>query len=109
MGHWARDLDVLSLSQAIKKITLDPGKLFGIQGRGEIKVGNWADLLLFDPTTVSRGEITRVYDLPAKGSRLTTPSIGVRGVWVNGKRIVDESGLIDKAPMAGKLLRNFDS
>jgi N-acyl-D-aspartate/D-glutamate deacylase len=47
-----------------------------------LKAGNHADLLLFDPKTVNRGAKKRVQDLPAGGTRLITPAIGVHGVWV---------------------------
>ena len=53
-----------------------------------------ADLLLFDPATVDRGAKRRVHDLPGGAPRLTTPAIGVHGVWVNGTRIVAEDGAL---------------
>ncbi len=108
LGHWSRDLGVLSLSHAIKKLTSDPSKVFGIQKRGQLKLEYWADLLLFDPETVGRGELSRVHDLPADGSRLTTPARGVHGVWINGTMIADHQGMLPHAPMAGSVLRSFD-
>ena len=108
LGHWSRDLGVLSLSHAIKKLTSDPSKVFGIQKRGELKLDYWADLLLFNPETVGRGELSRVHDLPADGSRLTTPARGVHGVWINGAMVADHNGIIPHAPMAGSVLRSFD-
>ena len=65
--------------------------------------------LLFDPAAVGRGKPQRVFDLPAGGSRLTTPGLGVHGVWVNGKRIADADGIVADAPMAGHVLREFAS
>ena len=109
LGHWARDLGVLSMSEAVKKLTYEPAKLFGIPHRGIIKSGYFADLLLFDPDTVGRGEIRRINDLPAGGSRLTTDSIGVLGVWVNGQMVVNAGGYLPETPHAGSLLRNFTS
>ena len=99
---------MLSLSHAIKKLTSDPSKVFGIQKRGELKLDYWADLLLFNPETVGRGELSRVHDLPADGSRLTTPARGVHGVWINGTMIADHKGMKPHAPMAGSVLRSFD-
>ncbi len=108
LGHWVRQRGTLTLEQAVHHLTGRPALIFGIRDRGVLKPGNAADLLLFDPATVHRGEKRRVYDLPGGAPRLTTPAIGVHGVWVNGVRIVGEDGaLIQDAPLAGRLLRNF--
>ena len=69
---------VLTLPQAVYRLTGQTAKLFGIRDRGTLKVGNAADLMLFDPKTVDRGAKKRVRDLPAGGARLTTPAIGVQ-------------------------------
>jgi len=55
MGHWSRDLGVLDLPQAVHRLTGQPAKLFGIEGRGLLREGYAADLMLFDPRTVARG------------------------------------------------------
>jgi N-acyl-D-aspartate/D-glutamate deacylase len=106
MGHWSRDLGVLDLPQAVHRLTGQPAKLFGITGRGVLREGHAADLMLFDPATVGRGPKQRVFDLPAGAARLVTPAVGVHGVWVNGGRVVDASGPIPSAPRAGMLLRD---
>jgi N-acyl-D-aspartate/D-glutamate deacylase len=100
LGHWARELKVLSLEQAVEKLTSHPARVFGIRDRGALKPGNWADLLLFDPATVGRGTRRRVNDLPAGQPRLTCDPVGVHGVWVNGRRPEE---------MAGRLLRDFSA
>ncbi len=107
LGHWVRERKLMPLEHAVKKLTSEPAALFGIRERAAIKTGNWADLLLFDPLTVGRAPSRRVHDLPAGASRIHTPSIGVHGVWVNGKRIADGNGLVKNAPKAGKVLREF--
>ncbi|MEO8003961.1 MAG: amidohydrolase family protein [Betaproteobacteria bacterium] len=109
LGHWARDRKLMPIEEAVRKLTSEPAKLFGIKDRGSIAPGNHADLLLFDPATVGRGPSRRVFDLPAGASRLTTPATGVHGVWVNGQRLVDAQGLCANAPKAGKVLRDFAS
>jgi N-acyl-D-aspartate/D-glutamate deacylase len=100
LGHWARELKVLSLEQAVEKLTSHPARVFGIRNRGALKPGNWADLLLFDPATVGRGTKRRVDDLPAGQPRLTCDPVGVHGVWVNGRRPEE---------MPGRLLRDFSA
>ena len=107
LGHWARELGVLTLEEAARKLTSHPASVFGIPGRGTLKTGNHADLLLFDPATVNRGPKKRVQDLPGGGARLITPPVGVHGVWVNGTRIADENGLRPLDRLPGKVLREF--
>jgi N-acyl-D-amino-acid deacylase len=98
LGHWVRERRVLELQLAVKKLTGDPARVFGIRGRGALKPGYHADLLLFDPVKVGRGPKHRVNDLPGGHARLSTEALGVHGVWVNGR-----------APEAlpGTLLRDF--
>jgi N-acyl-D-aspartate/D-glutamate deacylase len=107
LGHWVRDLNVLTLAEAARQLSGLPAGVFGIPGRGALRAGYAADLLLFDPATVNRGPKQRVRDLPANGARLTTPAIGVHGVWVNGARVADEKGgrPLDRLP--GRVLREF--
>jgi len=107
LGHWVRDLGVLELEEAARMLTSRPAAVFGILQRGSLKEGSCADLLLFDPASVGRGPKLRVRDLPGGGARLTTPAVGVHGVWVNGVRIADARGMLQKGALPGRLLRDF--
>ena len=109
LGHWVRERKLMPLERAVKKLTSEPAQLLGIRGRATIAAGNWADLLLFDPRTVGRAPSQRVFDLPAGGSRIHTPGIGVHGVWVNGKLVADSNGILKDAPLAGSVLRDFSA
>jgi N-acyl-D-aspartate/D-glutamate deacylase len=100
LGHWVRERGVLALEDAVRRLTSHPAQVFGILQRGALQPGYHADLLLFDPATVNRGPKQRVFDLPGGHPRLTTPPIGVEGVWVNGVRL---SG----GALPGRLLRDF--
>jgi N-acyl-D-amino-acid deacylase len=107
MGHWVRELRAMSMSEAVRRLTSHPAQVFGIRDRGMIRSGYAADFLLFDPVTVARGPKRRVFDLPGGAPRLTTDAVGVHGVWVNGQRIADGSGLLNSAPLAGELITSF--
>jgi N-acyl-D-aspartate/D-glutamate deacylase len=100
LGHWSRELGVLPLPEAVRRLTSQPAQVFGIRDRGVLKAGKAADLLLFDPATVNRGPKMRVNDLPASQPRLIAQAVGVHGVWVNGRAPRD---------LPGKLLREFVS
>ena len=98
LGHWVRDRKVLDLAMAVKKLTSEPARIFGIKHRGALKPGYHADLLLFDPAKVGRGPKHRVNDLPGGHARLSTEALGVHGVWVNGR---------PPESLPGTLLRDF--
>jgi N-acyl-D-aspartate/D-glutamate deacylase len=101
LGHWVRERGALTLPQAVQRLTGAPAQLYGIRGRGILKPGYAADLMLFDPAAVGRGPKQRVFDLPGGHPRLTTPARGVHGVWVNGVR--------DLATLPGRVLRDFSA
>jgi N-acyl-D-aspartate/D-glutamate deacylase len=109
LGHWSRDVGAMPLEEAVRRLTSHPAGVLGLERRGRIRVGDAADLLLFDPKTVGRGPKRRVHDLPAGAARLTTDAVGVHGVWVNGTQVADADGLVDKPPLAGELLTRFAS
>jgi len=99
----------MPIEAAVRKLSSDPAELFGMRDRGRLTPGAWADLLLFDPATVGRGAKERVFDLPGGAPRLTTPAIGVYGVWVNGVQVADESGILAHCGRPGRLLRKFEN
>lgn len=75
LGHYSRDQGLFSLEQAVHKMTGLPAERFGLRERGVLKVGAWADLVLFDA-----GQIRdcATFDAP------TEPPQGIEAVWVNG-------------------------
>ncbi len=107
LGHWARDLGKMSLAAAVHELSGKPAEIFAIEGRGLIREGYAADLVLFDPETVGRGPKQRVFDLPAGAHRLSTEAVGVHGVWINGTRVADENGLVDHPNNTGEVLSGF--
>ena len=107
LGHWARDLGMMSMTQAVHKLTAQPAKVLGLKHRGLLRAGYAADLLLFDPQTVGRGPKHRVFDLPGGAARLNTLATGVHGVWVNGQLVADKNGLRDQTDLAGHVLTEF--
>jgi N-acyl-D-aspartate/D-glutamate deacylase len=107
LGHWVRERQAMTLADAVRRLTSQPARIFGLKERGLIREGAAADLLLFDPACVGRGPARRVFDLPGGAPRLHTDALGVHGVWVNGRRVADGAGLRPQAPLAGELLTDF--
>ncbi|MCW5620190.1 MAG: amidohydrolase family protein [Burkholderiales bacterium] len=88
LGHWVRESDLMPIEQAVRKLTFEQARLFGMPDRGVVRTGAWAIAPAVD-APVGRGDPIRHFDLPDGGSRLHTPARGVHGVWVNGVRIAD--------------------
>lgn len=53
LGTYARDRRLMSLESAVHKATMLPAKTFGIQNRGVLKIGAFADMVVFDPGTIN--------------------------------------------------------
>ncbi|CAG9980922.1 unnamed protein product [Clonostachys byssicola] len=95
LGHYGRDLGIVPLPQMIAHLTSRPAKRLSIYPhRGLVAEGSAADLVLFDPETVS--------DL-ATFEEPKLPSKGVRFVLVNGQVALDEGKMV--GTRAGKILR----
>ncbi len=107
LGHWVRERGAMRLQDAVRRLTQQSAEIFGLPGRGLLREGHAADLLLFDPATVGRSKSRRVFDLPGGAPRLHTDAVGVRGVWVNGRHIADADGVRGDAPLAGSLISEF--
>ena len=79
IGHYVRDEKVVSLQQAIYKLAKLPATNLKLQKRGELKVGNYADIVVFDPATVTDHA---TYEKPHQYAT------GVTDVWVNGTQVL---------------------
>src|SRR4029077_5255580 len=64
LQHWVRETGTFTLAEGVRKLTSDPARKYRIPGRGEIKVGAAADLVLFDPATVGISGLRKQQDLP---------------------------------------------
>ena len=103
LGHWVRDRQAFTLEQAIRKITFDLASFWGLQCRGLLREGYFADLTIFDPATVAPEMPTLEYDLPAGARRLKQKSRGILATIVNGEVLLRENQHTGALP--GRLLR----
>jgi N-acyl-D-amino-acid deacylase len=81
IGHYSRDEKLLPLEKAIQKLAKVAATNLHIQKRGELKVGNYADILLFDPAKV---QDHATYEKPHQYST------GMSDVWVNGVLVLKD-------------------
>jgi dihydroorotase/N-acyl-D-amino-acid deacylase len=87
LGHYVRDLKVLPLEDAIRKMTSFPARRIGITDRGVLREGLKADIVIFDPTKIRD---TATFEKPHSYAE------GVSMVVINGQ-IVFENGALTKA------------
>jgi N-acyl-D-amino-acid deacylase len=81
LGKYVRDEKIIPLEDAIRKLTSLPANNLKIIRRGEIKQGNFADLVIFDPATISDH---------ASFEKPHQFSTGVIHVWVNGQQVLKD-------------------
>lgn len=75
LGHYSREERLITLPEAVHKMTGMPAQRFGLAGRGLIREGYCADLVLFDAEKIID---TATYNRPV------SPAEGIAAVWVNG-------------------------
>jgi dihydroorotase/N-acyl-D-amino-acid deacylase len=79
LGHYVRETKTLTLEDAVRKMSSSVADRLGLRGRGLLREGYYADVVLFDPATVSdRATFEDSHQL----------SVGMREVWVNGVRVL---------------------
>jgi N-acyl-D-amino-acid deacylase len=80
LGRYVRELGIVSWEEAIRRMTSLPARKFGLDKRGQLLEGYYADIVLIDPATVSdKATFTQPHQFSA----------GIPWVIVNGKIIVD--------------------
>ena len=80
LGKYARDEKVITLAEGIRRLTSFPAANLKIQKRGALQVGNFADLVVFDPAEVHD---QATFEDPHQYA------LGVRQVWVNGIQVIE--------------------
>jgi N-acyl-D-amino-acid deacylase len=81
LGKYCREEKLISLQQAIYRLSKLPATNLRIQKRGELKTGHYADIVIFDPSTITD---KATFDKPHQYA------VGVKHVWVNGKQVLKE-------------------
>ncbi|QGV80087.1 N-acyl-D-amino-acid deacylase family protein [Streptomyces ficellus] len=104
LGDCLRGRRLVGLERAVRMLTDDPARLFGLRDRGRVAVGAHADLVLFDPERIDAGPATLVHDLPGDSPRLDSRAVGVVSVRVNGVETVRDDEVTGAVP--GRVLRS---
>jgi N-acyl-D-amino-acid deacylase len=95
LGRYVRERQVISLEEAVRKLTSLPADHFGFKDRGRIAVGQAADLVVFDPArVVDRATYEQPHRYPD----------GITAVFVNGVAVVQDGAHTKALP--GQVLRH---
>lgn len=103
LGCWVRDHGIMSLEEAVNKLTFRVASVFGLSDRGLLRPGFAADIAVFDPATVNTLEPEYVQDLPANETRMIQKAAGVPHTVVNGEVVIQDGAPTGALP--GKVLR----
>ncbi|MHC4877468.1 MAG: N-acyl-D-amino-acid deacylase family protein [Planctomycetota bacterium] len=96
LGPLVREEKLLTLEQAVHRMTGYPAARFGFDQRGTINEGHFADLVVFDPQAIRD---VATFEEPRQ------PTEGIRHVFVNGQLVVTESATLDVTIPPGRYLR----
>jgi N-acyl-D-aspartate/D-glutamate deacylase len=98
LRSWVLDRAVWTLEEGIRQITQIPAALVGLADRGTLRVGGWADIMVFDPATIGPWKKEFVHDLPGGVGRFKAWGQGVTATIVNGEPIVLDGELTGRLP-----------
>jgi N-acyl-D-amino-acid deacylase len=103
LSHWVREKEALTLEEAIRMLSFVPAYHWGLAGRGLLRAGNFADVIVFDPERIAPKLPELAHDLPAGARRLKQKSDGLLATVVNGQILLRNNEHTGALP--GKLLR----
>jgi N-acyl-D-aspartate/D-glutamate deacylase len=104
LGYWVRQEGIMSLEQAVRRLTFESASTFGISDRGLLRPGLAADITIFDPDTINPLPEDTVHDFPAGGWRVRELAQGVHYTIVNGQVLLEDGRHTGALP--GRVLRN---
>jgi N-acyl-D-aspartate/D-glutamate deacylase len=104
LAEWVREKGVMTLEEAVRRLTFDSASALGIYDRGLLRPGMAADIVVFDPETVRPLPQEIVRDFPAGGWRMKEPAAGIAATIVNGDILLEDGKHTGALP--GRVLRN---
>ncbi|MBS0409641.1 MAG: amidohydrolase family protein [Proteobacteria bacterium] len=95
LERYVRGYGKMSLERAVHRMTGEPAEAWGVRGRGTLAAGQAADVVIFDPATIARGEEIFVSDFPGETNRYVRHANGIDKVIVNGAVVLDKGAYTD--------------
>lgn len=103
LSYWVREKQEVTLEDAVRMLTFVPASQWGLNGRGLLREGMTADVVVFNPDTVAPMMPELTYDLPAGARRLKQKAAGFLATIVNGEVVLRNNEHTGALP--GQLLR----
>jgi len=103
LGHWVRDEQALTLEEAVRMLSFENASAFGLRGRGLVREGFAADLVVFDPERIAPQMPQIAHDLPGGARRLVQYAEGISATVVAGEVLLENGKHTGALP--GRLLR----
>jgi N-acyl-D-amino-acid deacylase len=104
LSEWVREKQIMSLEQAVRRLTFESASIFGLYDRGLLRPGMVADIVIFDPDTVKPLPLEVLHDFPTGAKRIKEPAQGIRMTIVNGQVLLEDGKHSGNLP--GRVLRN---
>jgi len=104
LSEWVRDKKIMSLEQAVRRLTFESASIFGLYDRGMLRPGLVADIVIFDPDTVKPLPLEVLHDFPTGAKRIKEPAQGIHMTIVNGQILLEDGKHTGNLP--GRVLRN---
>jgi len=95
LERYVRGFGKMTVERAIYRMTGEPAKSWGVHDRGTLETGLAADVVIFDPKTIARGEEEFVGDFPGGANRYVRHATGIDKVIVNGEVVLDKGSYTD--------------
>ena len=92
LEHYVRETGQMSLERAVHRMTDEVAQDWGLLDRGRLEVGKAADIVIFDPASVTVGAEEFVDDFPGEARRYVRKSQGYHSVYVNGALTYNADG-----------------
>jgi len=89
LRYWCRERGLLSIEDAVRRLTSEPADVFGISGRGRLVPGGFADVNVIDFESLESELPEFVHDFPAAAGRWTQRARGYDYTFVNGELVVE--------------------
>jgi len=104
LSEWVREKGVMTLEQAVRRLTFESASIFGLHDRGLLRPGMVADIVIFDPDTVKPLPLEVLHDFPSGAKRIKEPAQGIHMTIVNGQILLEDGKHTGNLP--GRVLRN---
>ncbi len=103
LGNWVRQKQAITIEAAVRKCTFDIAAFWGLRGRGLVREGWHADLVVFDPDTIAPDLPYMAADLPTGAQRIIQKAVGIKATVVGGAVLT--RGQNHTGAMPGRMLK----